>query len=150
MKIKFNWGTGIFIVLTIFFLGIIAFYFYITHLDINLVENNYYEKELSYQQRIDKVKNTESLQGKITFSKEPGILILDFPKLEAGNLPDGTVWFYRPSDPDKDFTVPLSLNDSLQQVFDVSKLDPGRWMVKLDWKMGGKEYYYEEGVFIEH
>jgi hypothetical protein len=64
--------------------------------------------------------------------------------------PEGFVLFYRPSDPEKDFSVPLQLNDSIQQVFDISKMDKGRWMIKIDWFMGGKEYYFEEGVVILH
>jgi nitrogen fixation protein FixH len=150
MSMKFNWGTGIFIILTLFFLAIIAFYIYITHLDINLVEDNYYEKELAYQDRIDKLNNTLALPGKINITKETGIIIIQFPDLDPGLSPEGTVLFYRPSDPKKDFTLSLQLNDSLSQAFDISKLDPGRWMLKLDWKMGRKEYYFEEGIFIEH
>jgi hypothetical protein len=147
---KFNWGTGIFLVLTVFILAIIFFYIYITNLDIKLVEDNYYEKELVYQERIDKIKNTSALSGKIRLLKEPGVIILQFPHSDSIHSLSGSAWFYRPSDPDKDFTVPLQLNDSSSQVFDVSKLDKGKWMLKLEWEMGGKEYYYEEGVIIEH
>lgn len=147
---KFNWGTGIFIVLSVFILAVIAFFIFISNLDIHLVEDNYYEKELAYQQRIDKTANTSALPGTIKVSKEPGFVIIRFPQMDSTYTPDGSVLFYRPSDPAKDFTVPLQLNDSSCQVFDTKVLDKGRWMIKLDWKMGGKEYYYEEGVFIEH
>jgi len=150
MMMKFNWGTGIFIVLALFVLAVITFYLYITNLDINLVEDKYYEKELVYQEQIDKINNTLSLQDKIKISQEPGVLIVQFPTLDPGHSPEGSVLFYRPSDPEKDFTMPLQLNDSLQQFFDISKLDKGRWLLKVDWKMGGKEYYFEESVFIEH
>jgi hypothetical protein len=150
MKIKFNWGTGIFIVLALFIIAIIVFYIYITNLDIHLVEDKYYEKELAYQTRIDRLNNTSQLPGKIIVFNEPGFISIKFPPIEPGNHPEGSVWFYRPSDPDKDFTLPLHLNDSLQQSFDVSKLAKGKWMIKLDWNMGGKDYYFEESVFIEH
>jgi hypothetical protein len=150
MSMKLNWGTGIFIILAVFILAIVAFYLFIANLDINLVEDNYYEKELVYQERIDKLNNTLSLPGKISVMKQPGILVIQFPALEAGNSPEGLVLFYRPSDPAKDFILPLQLNDSLQQAFDVSKLEKGKWIIKLDWKTGGKEYYFEESIFIEH
>ena len=147
---KFNWGTGIFIFLVLFILGIIVFYFYVTNLDIKLVEDNYYEKELAYQQKIDKINNTASLGSGIEIIQDTGILVIQFPSIDPGLKPEGSVWFYRPSDPEKDFTVALQLNDSLQQVFDISKMDKGRWVVKLDWFMGEKEYYFEEGVVISH
>lgn len=148
MKIRFNWGTGIFIFLTLFIVGVIVFYLFITKLDIRLVEDNYYEKELAYQQKINKIENTRLLNGKIIIDRMPGMIALRFPSLESGLKPEGTVLFYRPSDPDKDFSADLQLNDSLQQVFDISKIDKGKWIIKIDWKMGGKEYYFEESVFF--
>ena len=150
MKMKFNWGTGIFIVIVIFLVAVIAFFIFINSLDINLVEDNYYEKELVYQERIDKINNTSALAGKIKIIQEPGLIIIQFPDIDPAFIPEGSLLFYRPSDPGKDFTVPLQLSDSLRQAFDVSGLDKGRWMLKLDWKMGGNEYYFEEAVIIEH
>jgi hypothetical protein len=150
MKMKFNWGTGIFLVLTFFILALIAFFIFINNLDINLVEGNYYEKELVYQERIDKINNTSSLPGKIKVVQEPDMIIIQFPQLDTTIAPIGSLMFYRPSDPEKDFSVPLQLNDSSRQVFDIKGLDKGKWVIKLDWEMGGKEYYYEEGVIIEH
>jgi hypothetical protein len=150
MKMKFNWGTGILIVIVIFLVAVIAFFIFINSLDINLVEDNYYEKELVYQERIDKINNTSALAGKIKITQEPGFIIIQFPDIDSTFIPEGSLLFYRPSDPGKDFTVPLQLSDSLRQAFVVSGLDKGRWMLKLDWKMGGNEYYFEEGVIIEH
>jgi hypothetical protein len=149
MKMKFNWGTGIFLVIVLFFLAVIAFFIYISNLDINLVEDNYYEKELAYQQRIDKLSNTSSLPGKIEVSQEPGVVIIQFPRLDSILTSEGTILFYRPSDPKKDFTVPIQLNDSCRQVLNISRIDKGKWVIKLDWKMAGIEYYFEEGVIID-
>ena len=147
---KFNWGTGIFIVIVLFLLAVVAFFIYISNLDIKLVEDNYYEKELAYQGRIDKLNNTNSLPWKINLSQEPGIIIIQFPHLDTTLTPAGTLLFYRPSDPGKDFTLPLQLNDSSRQVLDISNIDKGKWVIKLDWKMGGTDYYFEEEVLIQN
>lgn len=150
MKMKFNWGTGIFIVIVTFFLAIIAFFIFISNLDINLVEDNYYEKELVYQERIDKISNTSSLFGKIKVMQEPGVLIIQFPQPDSSFTPEGSITFYRPSDPEKDFSIPLKFNEDSRQVLDITGVVKGKWIIKMDWKMGGKEYYFEESVFIEH
>ncbi len=150
MTMKFNWGTGIFIVLSVIVLAVISFYIYLTSVGTHLVEENYYEKELAYQEKIDKLNNTSQLPGNIDIRQEPGVMVIQFPAPENGSVPSGTVWFYRPSDQHKDFTHPLQLNDSLQQAFDVSRIDKGKWVIKIDWEMGGKEYYFEEAVIIEH
>jgi hypothetical protein len=150
MIMKFNWGTGIFIVIALFLLAVVAFYIYISNLDIKLVEDNYYEKELSYQDRIDKLNNTASLPWKINIEQEPGNIILQFPKLKPPVAPEGTLLFYRPSDPEKDISVSLQLNDSSCQVIDINGMAKGKWVMKLDWKMDGKEYYFEEDLIIAH
>jgi hypothetical protein len=146
---KFNWGTGIFIVIVLFLLAVISFFIFINTLDINLVEDNYYEKELVYQEKIDKISNTGSLPGKITISQAPGILVIQFPTLDSAMVPVGTVLLYRPSDPKKDFTVPLQLDASRRQAIDISGISSGKWTVKLDWEMGGEEYYFEEGMVLQ-
>ncbi len=99
MKMKFNWGTGIFIVITMFILAVVAFLIYTSNLDIKLVEDNYYDKELAYQDRIDKLNNTASLPWKINVEQEPGIIIIQFPILKPPVAPEGTLLLYRPSDP---------------------------------------------------
>lgn len=149
MKMKFNWGTGIFIVLTVFFLGIITFFIFIKNLDINLVEDNYYDKELAYQEKIDRMSNTAALPEKIKLIKSDKMLVIKFPE-NGTELPvTGNIHFYRPSNPDKDFKVDLSLTKTFHQAINVGDLDPGRWIIKIDWEMEGKGYYFEEALFIE-
>jgi hypothetical protein len=149
MKMKFNWGTGIFIVIVLFLLAVIAFFIFINTLDINLVEDNYYEKELVYQERIERINNTASLPGKISISLEPGRLIILFPAIDSTFSPKGTVLLYRPSDPKKDIILPLQLDNTFSQVVDISGIKKGKWIVKLEWEMGGKEYYFEEGLILQ-
>ena len=146
---KFNWGTGIFIVITMFIMAVGAFLIYTSNMDIKLVEDNYYDKELAYQDRIDKLNNTASLPWKINIVQEPGIIILQFPIMKPPVAPEGTLLLYRPSDPEKDISVPLQLKDSSRQLIDITGIDKGKWVIKLDWTMDGKEYYYEKEVFIK-
>jgi hypothetical protein len=149
MKMKFNWGTGIFIVILLFVMAIAAFLIYTSNTDMKLVEENYYDKGLAYQGRIDKLNNTASLPWKIKISQVPGTLIIQFPQLDTAEAPAGTLLFYRPSDPEKDFSVPLQLNDSSRQIIDITGINKGKWVIKIDWKMDGMGYYFEEEVFIE-
>jgi hypothetical protein len=150
MKMKFNWGTGIFIFIALFIMVVVAFIIYTSNLDINMVEEKYYDKELAYQDQIDRINNTTALTWKINIKQEPGIMIIQFPIQEPPLTPEGTLLFYRPSDPQKDFSIPLQLNDSSRQVIGIGAIDKGKWVIKMDWKMGGKDYYYEEEAFIEN
>jgi hypothetical protein len=146
---KFNWGTGILITIILFLVAVVAFFIWSSNLDINLVEDNYYEKELAYQEMIDKITNTESLGEKVKVTLAGGMLRINFPKYFIGKKTDGNVLFYRPSDPGKDFTIPLAINDSSFQMIDASRLDPGRYLIKIDWVTDSVEYYFEEAVLNE-
>ncbi len=146
---KFTWGTGIFLVIVIFLLAVVAFFIYMSNLDINLVEDNYYEKELMYQQKIDKMKNAGALSEKVSIKAEQEAVVISFPKLFHPESCTGAILFYRPSDPAKDFSVPLQLNDSLLQVIGTGHLDPGKWTIKIDWTSEGTGYYVEQGIFLE-
>jgi nitrogen fixation protein FixH len=145
---KFNWGKGILITVILIFLGVIAFFIYISNLDINLVEDNYYEKELAYQAKIDEMKNTDLLPEKINISYSPDQVKVKFPAIFHDKQPQGTILFYRPSDPARDFNVSLQLSDSGLQIIEAGSLLPGKWIVKIDWSLDSVKYYQEE-VFIK-
>jgi nitrogen fixation protein FixH len=146
---KFNWGTGIFIFITLFILAVVAFIIYASNLDIKMVEDNYYDRELAYQERIDRLNNTAALPWKVSIEQGPGIIRVQFPILERPAISTGKLLLYRPSDPAKDFSVPLQLNDSSSQDIDIKGIDKGKWIIKMDWMMDGKGYYFEKEVFIE-
>jgi nitrogen fixation protein FixH len=150
LKIKFNWGTGILMVIILFFLAVVGFFIYMSNLDINLVEDNYYERELVYQERIDHMRNAEALPDQLRVVLEKGNIALFFPRMVVEKATAGKIHFYRPSDPGKDFTIPIQVNDSAIQKIPTGRLDPGKWTLKIDWVTEGTGYYVEKGVYFEH
>lgn len=145
---KFTWGTGIFIVIILIFSGVIGFFIYSTTLDAHLVETNYYEKELAYQSRLEKIRNTAMLEKKVEVEYNGQVMELVFPDLGPGKKIEGTVWFYRPSDETMDFTIPVHLADSNRQVIDTRELHRGKWLIKLEWEADSVGYYQEETLVI--
>ncbi len=143
---KLNWGTGILVIIILFLLSVVAFFIYSTSLDINLVEENYYEKELVYQERIDRTRNAESLEEAVRIDFSDGMLRLDFPDFFIGKKTVGHVLFYRPSDPSLDISVPLQLNDTATQVIQAGYLVKGRYIIKIDWTTDHTGYYFEEEI----
>ena len=66
MKFKFNWGTGIFIFITLFLL-VNAFVIYKSFQQRNdLVEEEYYPQGLEYQKQIDRFAKANALSAKIS------------------------------------------------------------------------------------
>jgi hypothetical protein len=145
---KFNWGHGIFIFLTIFLLSM-AFVVYKGFQEKNaLVEEEYYPKGLAFQQQIDRRTNADAMSEKIKLEEMDGNVVVTYPALFAGKKLDGTLYFYRPSDDAGDFKESMISDSLLQQKIPLKKLMQGKYIVKLSWKMDGKEYYHEEALLI--
>ena len=145
---KINWGKGI-VIAIVFFIGFIM-YFVITmttnnQYDHDLVTERYYEKELTYQEKIDASKNMQELQGEITIEKTADGIILRFPEaLETKNL-EGKVFLYRPSNKQLDFEVAISKNQNYLLVPD-KRLLGGRWNINVEFKDQNKNYFYSEEI----
>jgi hypothetical protein len=143
MKLKFNWGTGIVISMIIFMLVTTGMMILFINQKVDLVTDNYYDKELKFQQQIDKVNNTNNLKEKIELKYDGKRVIVKFPESYIPGKPSGELLFYRPSDNKKDFKIPLSIDSAGVQVVPFSSLDKGYWKVQLHWSMKSAEYFNE-------
>ncbi|WP_435355638.1 FixH family protein [Emticicia sp. SJ17W-69] len=144
-----NWGKKIAIV----YLSFVAFMGFMVwkclqQKDINLVSEDYYQKEIAYQDNIDQMNNTNQLSSELKFGYKPEnqVVKLDFPKESVGAT--GEVNFYRPADAKKDFAVKLEIANVESQSIPVASLDRGLWVVKVSWKKDGKGYYKEEKMVL--
>ena len=59
MKIKFNWGTGVVLALLVMIAGMSFLVSIAIRQDFDLVDKDYYQKSITYQQHIEKVGNTD-------------------------------------------------------------------------------------------
>jgi len=149
MKIKFNWGTGIVVSLIFFMLVTSGMMILFINQKVDLVTDNYYDKELKFQQQIDKVNNANQLTEKIEMNYDGQMVQIKFPASYVSSKPSGEIFFYRPSDISKDFKVPLSMDSTGMQVVPVTALDKGLWKIQLHWLMSESEYFNELSFVIE-
>lgn len=144
-----DWGKKIAIV----YLSFVAFMGFMVwkclqQTDINLVSEDYYQKEIAYQDNIDQMNNTNQLSRELKFDYKVDSqeVMLGFPKESIGST--GVVNFYRPADASKDFKVKLNIANSENQTIPVQSLDRGLWVVKVSWEKDGKGYYKEEKMIL--
>jgi hypothetical protein len=144
-----NWGHKIGLV----YVGFVVFMLTLVVLcikqpDINLVTDDYYQDELNYESKIQKMKNANNLTQKvdISFKDEVDSLSLNLTPASKGAI--GTVYFYRPSNPKMDFRIPVILDENGTQKIFTGNYSEGLWMVKVDWSKEGKDYYKEEKIQI--
>jgi hypothetical protein len=148
-KSKFSWGTGILIGIIIFItLSVTMTIIFMTQ-DVSLVSDNYYEKSLVYQDEINKQSRTKSLdeQVKINFNGE--VVTILFPPDYSEKKITGEIYFYRPSNQELDFKLPLLMSKEGYQLIAVERLEKGFWRLKLNWVMDGNGYYSERAITIE-
>jgi nitrogen fixation protein FixH len=145
---KFNWGTGIALTYIIFAGSMIFAVFRSTQRDNSLVSDHYYADDLNYQQRYNKIANSQRLKQdlRIASNSKLGQVALDFPK-DLGNV-GGKIQFFCPSDSHQDFSIAVQANINNQQIISSSKLKKGLWEVRVDWNAGGQAYFKMERVIL--
>ena len=140
---KISWGTGIWVLYGSFVLLILTMVGMSVVQKIDLVTDKYYEEEIQYQGKIDKIKNAKSLAAPLVWEvTETGIKI-NYPK-ELQNI-SGVVNFYCPSDNSKDFSVKIQPDLGNTQYIPTQNAAAGRYRIQFDWK-SGEMGYWNEGI----
>jgi len=148
MKMKINWGTGIVIALVVMISGMIYLVSIAVRQDYDLVDKDYYQKSVNYQQHIEEVKNTAELTEKIRLEQTTDSLKLIFPTLSSIQDYSGEIHFYSPVEEKRDETLKLKLDSNFSQLISLKSLNPGRYTVKIDWSVGKVSYYQEEEITL--
>lgn len=143
---KFNWGTGIFLVIVVFVTGMLTLVFISSSQELNLVTPDYYPKGIDYQNHINKEKHTNELERGISFSQDKEFIYLSFPTLDSINSPKGKVLVFFPKSYRYDKEYDLQTNDSLYHRIAKADLTKGRCIIKINWSLNDIEYYQEESM----
>lgn len=143
MQKRFNWGTGIFIFLVLFFIAIFSFVYFAFMQNNDLVEDDYYPKELTYEKQIEKRKNLQKLGQEIRLIQNNKELWFSFPSSQKQNDIEGEIYIYRPSDARSDMTFKIILDSLNSQTIKADKLLKGKYIVKVDWTYQSESFYQE-------
>ncbi|MBI1193732.1 MAG: hypothetical protein GC205_11245 [Bacteroidetes bacterium] len=143
-----NWGWKIAVVYSAFVVGMLSMVVTASRQTNDLVSEDYYARELAYQDRIDARANSQSLPAPMQFEWLSGQkqLQLQFPAAAAMNT--ATLHLYRPSDASQDRKFSLQGNADTLASVDLSQLSAGFWRVQLDWESGGRAYFKETTLVV--
>jgi hypothetical protein len=150
MKKSTHWPTGLTIFYILFMLLTVAVVIFSSFHRIDLVAEDYYQQEMSYQRQIDRIQRTDSLSAPVRwiYDRLNKSLTLHFPpELKAYEV-KGNLVFFRPSDAHQDWTIPLQLSIDNKQTLNISQLSPGFWKIKIFWETQQKEFYTEGNLVI--
>lgn len=144
---KFNWGTGIALAYGLFALVMVSAVFASRKHDPGLVQKNYYDLDLNYQERMDKKQNTSALPQLpgARFDVSGKNITINFPG--TMQVAGGTAKLYRSATTKDDFTVDLGTASAY--AIPAEHLASGRWHLELDWQANGKPYFWETVVVVD-
>ena len=136
-----NWGTGILLSIIGFIVIIMTMVVISVRMEgIELVTEGYYEKEIAYQDQIDKEQVTlDQNRDVIRFDSQKQLLVLDLPAGVKGSL-----HLFRPSNAELDQRLALDGNNTGIIEIPVDNLKEGYWKAQLNWVENGVEFYQEK------
>ncbi len=147
---KFNWGHGIILVLVLAVSGFLFLVFITTRERIDMVTEDYYPKELKYEDQIKKSKNYNALSQKVKVEINDQQVLIQFPK-EAGRAEEieGVVHFYRPSDKYLDIEEDIDLDSAFSATFSKGDFKEGKYELIIEWKVGEKAFLTKQDIYID-
>jgi hypothetical protein len=146
--INISWGTKITVLYSSFVLMIGVMVYVCVNQQVDLVSDDYYERELAFQDKINEMNNANALSEKITHLISASEIQLQFPGLFKGQKVQGEIYFFRPSDKLKDFKSTINLNDNVQQIIALNSLSKGMYKMQINWTANEKKYFSEEVIVI--
>ena len=140
-----SWGFRIFLLYTGFAFFIILMVWKSFGEPEELVTDNYYNKELLYNDQMVKTDRVKQLGADLKWRIVDGNLSVEFP----GQADGGTLTFLRPSDKNMDVIVTINSDNSDSMLTIAgSSFRKGMYRLKADWTMDGIGYYSEHVVVI--
>lgn len=112
----------------------------------DMVSDNYYEKELRYQQNIDAMHNTAGMQFPMVMTEDS--ILITIPAALVTNLGKGEIKFYCPADSKLDKVFPLAEN---QQGYGITIKDwqPMQYIVMVSATTAAGEYSKDFPISIK-
>lgn len=147
---KFNWGHGIFTVIILFLsgIGVMVYISMQQNNRIQVIEDNYYEKELIFQEQIDGANNLRALYpDSLAVIDSTDFIYIKLPA-QANKVDSGFVEFIRPSDLSKDRKINLVVNNTGELTLPKSEFIEGLYKLRVRWSSNGTTYVKREDFIV--
>ncbi|MFN4286788.1 MAG: FixH family protein [Lacibacter sp.] len=143
-----NWGYKILFAYLLFVAGILFLVFKASQVRFDLVEQDYYEAELKYQDRIDAAGRTAALSQQPIIKVQDGSIKVQFPPELAKQQLTGEALLYYPADANKDWRKRFQLQGNELLQLQAPGSHKGLHKLKLNWEANGQSYYFEEAIYL--
>lgn len=142
---KFNWGHKLVFFGVCFMLFVMGMVFYMTQKKNELVDENYYEKGIRFQEELNKFNATEGKD--IDFSYATSATEIQF-RIPYPSTPV-KIQLYRPSDSKLDQNIEITTDADGKAVLSTSAMAKGLWQVKLEWATNTSVVTFEKAITVQ-
>lgn len=143
------WPTALIAYFVVFIGCIIAYTAWALRQRVDLVGADYYEREIRYQQQIDRLGRTREFARDVaaTYDAAQSAITISLPPAHAAPA-TGTIHLYRPADSRLDRELKLALDPQGRQRVDAGTLASGLWRARVQWTVNGQEYFFDRTLII--
>jgi nitrogen fixation protein FixH len=142
-----SWGYKVLLMYLVFVSGILWMVFRSSSQRFDLVTDNYYARELKYQDKIDEMSRVSALSAPVQCAYRNNSVVIEFPDDFEGKKLTGEALLYRPSDERKDIRQQFSVVDGTL-IIPMPKGATGLYELHLSWQEGTVNYYFEKRIII--
>ncbi|HOJ17690.1 MAG: hypothetical protein GX452_11650 [Ignavibacteriales bacterium] len=148
MKREINWGTGVAAAIALFLVAVATLIIFSYSQNVELVHDNYYERELRYQDEISSETNSITIANETFVIYESPDVVIKFPKAFDFKGAKGAISFYKPNDAKKDFTVPFEPGEGNVQNITGGKFSKGRWKIFITFSKNDLNYKISKEITL--
>ncbi|KAB2909544.1 MAG: FixH family protein [Ignavibacteriales bacterium] len=146
---KFHWGHGIAIFLVLFTILTISVVVFAFSQKVDLVTDNYYEKELKYEDEIAGLKRGLEYKDSLIITLVKNDLKISYPFAFYGIKASGKIHLYKPDRRVLDQEIAVNYDQAGNQIIDMTNQGRGVWKVTIDLNDGKEDYLFQKRIYLE-
>jgi hypothetical protein len=143
-----NWGYKILIGFSTFVIAMLCMVGVAMKQSNEMIDDNYYDKELKYQDKIDASNNLSAVAEKLSITDSGDVVVLQLPLATIGNNTTGTIECIRSAAQNKDVKMRLQVDATGKQVLPKTLFINGVYQLRLDWITNGTSYFHQQVLKI--
>lgn len=139
-----NWGKGIVIAMALFMSFIVFLVVNIMAQKVDLESEDYYKKEINYEQEITEQNNANALPEKIQLLSQEEFVVVQIPS--EGTFTNIEVQFLRPDNKKSDKA--FSVKGTKSYLIPKTQFTKGQYKVELRYSVNSKNCLQKESITI--
>ncbi len=139
-----NWGKGLAIAMGMFIIFIMTMVVKMMSTNTDLVEDDYYKKDVAYQNEINALKRANHLEEKINIKQTEQHIVVEIPSsIHAENV---TIKFRRINNAKQDKIINI---EEMTSLINKDNLEKGRYNLVIEYEIDNQQYLQKESIYIQ-